>query len=304
MSLPFISIVIPTFNRPERIRECVNALKALDYPRESFEVILVDDGSPQPVIPQWSAEAASLNLQVIRQNRQGPAHARNTGLERASGSLVAFTDDDCRPHQQWLLSLAAAHRQDPAAAFAGPVHNAFPRSIPSEASQMLVDYCRRYFNRRRDGIFYTSNNLAFPARQLRSSGGFDTTFPLAAGEDRELCARWIQHGFRIVYISDAAIDHYHLLTFTKFLKQHFNYGRGAWYFHLARAAQASEQVRVEPARFYTGMLRTAFQQPFPRSLAILALLGLSQALTAAGFFFERRKSRLKDRRMALSATGN
>lgn len=290
MDLPLISVIIPTYNRPERIRQCLQSLSALQYPCESFEVIVIDDGSPQPVGPQHAERAGLPNIRFVRQDRQGPAHARNTGLELARGSLVAFTDDDCRPHPQWLRSLASGHRQHPEAALAGPVGNAFPNSIPSETSRILVDYCCRYFNCLNNGVFYTSNNLAFPKMQLRLLGGFDTTFPLAAGEDRELCARWAQHGFRFVYLPHAAIEHFHFLTLRRFILQHFNYGRGAWHFHVARAMQAGQPVRLEPVKFYAGMVRSAFQKPFPRSLAICLLLGLSQAMTAAGYFFERCKS--------------
>ena len=291
MSLPFISVVIPTFNRPEQIKACMKSLSMLEYPRDAFEVIVVDDGSPQPVLERRNEETADLNLAVVRQNRKGPAQARNAGLEKARGTLVAFTDDDCRPRPGWLTALAAAHKQYPEAAFAGPVRNALTHSIPSEASQLLVDYCCRYFNHRQNGMFYPSNNLAFPRQRLEDLGGFDVTFPLAAGEDRELCARWAQHGLEIVNLTHADVDHYHLLTTRKFLKQHFNYGRGAWHFHLARAAQADEEVKLEPMRFYTGMMRSALRQPFPRSAPLLVLLGLSQAMTAIGYFFERGRNR-------------
>ncbi len=293
MNEPFISVIVPTYNRPERIRQCLQSLSQLQYPSDRFEVIVVDDGSPQPVDTQFAEHLGPPNTHFVRQNRRGPAHARNTGLALACGSLIAFTDDDCRPHPQWLASLATGHRQHPDAAFAGPVRNAFPNSIPSETSQILVDYCCRYFNHLNDGVFYTSNNLAFPTAQLRLLDGFDTTFPLAAGEDRELCARWAQHGFQLVYLPQAAIEHYHLLTFRKFLRQHFNYGRGAYHFHIARAEKAGQAVRLEPLKFYAGMLRSAFRKPFGRSLAICCLLGLSQAMTAAGYFFERIKTRIR-----------
>src|SRR5690349_6129316 len=109
MNRPFASIVIPSRNRPQAVRDCVTACLQLDYPADRFEVIVVDDGSEPPVCT-WSGDA---RVRVIRQTAAGPAAARNCGMASARGELMAFTDDDCRPRPDWLSKLADAWTASP-----------------------------------------------------------------------------------------------------------------------------------------------------------------------------------------------
>jgi cellulose synthase/poly-beta-1,6-N-acetylglucosamine synthase-like glycosyltransferase len=271
------------------LRECLISLAAMRYPRDRFEVIVVDDGSPEPVAPGIKDLSDLLPLRCLRQQQSGPARARNLGLDNTTGEIVAFTDDDCRPRRAWLASLAEGYRRNSEAAMAGPVRNAVHTSVAAETSQALIDYLLEYFDPPKSGRgFFTSNNLAFPAKQLRSMGGFSSDFPLAAAEDREICARWTDHGYASTFLPDAIVDHYHNLNLFSFARQHFNYGRGAWFYNRVRSKQAGETVKVAPVGFYAGMLASAFRRrPLPESLQVCSLLVLSQALTAAGFFRER-----------------
>jgi len=101
-----ISIVIPTYGRPGPLRKCLEGVTDLDYPAGRFEVIVVDDGSPEPVAPSLESFSGCLDLTAIRQLNRGPAAARNTGASRAAGRWLAFTDDDCVPDRDWLAALA------------------------------------------------------------------------------------------------------------------------------------------------------------------------------------------------------
>jgi GT2 family glycosyltransferase len=287
--LPRISVVIPTHARPRRLRDCIISLSKLSYPRDRFEVIVVDDDSPEPVARALHDLCDLVNLHCLRQPRGGPARARNLGLEHALGDLVAFTDDDCRPREGWLANLADGHRRNPQMALAGPVVNAIHSSIAAETSQVLVDYLSEYFDPPGTGRgFFPSNNLTFPAKQLRALGGFSSDFPLAGGEDRELCARWSDHGYPFGFLPDAVVDHFHDMNVVRFSRQQFNYGRGVWYYSRARAEQVGESLKSQPLRFYAGMFASAFRRrPFSRSLRICPLVALSQALIAAGYFTER-----------------
>src|SRR5438105_662716 len=95
--VPFISIVIPTHSRPVELVTCCQALCQQDYPRDRWEVIIVDDGSPQPLDDLLAPFREPLKLTLIRQAQCGPAMARNQGASYASGQYIAFTDDDCLP---------------------------------------------------------------------------------------------------------------------------------------------------------------------------------------------------------------
>lgn len=110
----------------------------------------------------------------------------------------------------------------------GRTFNALPENPYSAASQLLVDYLYTYYNAdpERAG-FFTANNLALPAESFRAIGGFDSTFPYAAAEDREFCDHWLHHGHRMRYAPEAVVYHAHALTLRTFWRQHCTDGRGA-----------------------------------------------------------------------------
>ncbi len=292
MTSYIFSIVIPTYNRPERLAICLQSLTQIDYPRDRFEVIVVDDGSAQPMAPTVEPFTSNLNLTLLRQVNSGPAQARNAGAARAQGQYLVFTDDDCQPHPNWLSALAAQLDRQPQALVGGHTLNALPHNMFSTASQLLIDYLYNYYNSCHQPSFFASNNFAMATEQFRHLGGFDTSFPLAAGEDREFCDRWLQQGLPMAYAPEAQVDHSHHLSLLRFWRQHFNYGRGAYCFHQVRSRRVTEQVKVEPLEFYWQLLTYPLaQQPQLQGLLLSGLLFVSQVANVAGFFWERRQQK-------------
>ena len=291
------SIIIPTYNRPEQLEQCLQSVARLDYPSDRFEVIVVDDGGSTPLNPTTEKFDACFSLQLIQQPNAGPASARNTGAAAAQGHYLVFTDDDCQPNADWLNALAAALADFPNALIGGNTVNALPHNLYSTASQLLIDYLYSYYNQTRGkATFFCSNNLAAPRTLYQELGGFDTQFPLAAGEDREFCDRWRHQGYPMHYASAAQIHHAHQLTLFSFWRQHFNYGRGAFHFHQVRAKRGAGQIAVEPLSFYLNLLIYPFSSVSRQSRLLLSsLFVLSQAANLIGFFGERvnQQSRLK-----------
>ena len=290
---PAVSVVIPTYQRPDALRRCLAALARQEFPSDRFEVIVVDDGSALPAAEVVHQYEAQLPVCLLVQSNRGPAAARNAGAARARGQLLAFTDDDCQPHPGWLERLVQAANEEPGAAIGGRTINALDRNAFSTASQILIDYLYEVYNQPaspREPMF-TSNNLAMPTAGFREIGGFPTDFTKAGGEDRELCARWHHGGRRMLYAPSAVIDHHHDLTFASFVRQHFVYGRGAYLFRHKQHGRGREH-RLEPLRFYRNLLLYPFgRMPFLQSLRITALLCVSQAANALGFFWELRAQR-------------
>lgn len=286
---PFFSIIIPTYARPERLATCLQSLAHLDYPRDRFEVIVVNDGSEMPIEPVVAPFRDQLALTLITQPNAGPAKARNTGATQARGKFLVFTDDDCAPTPDWLKTLAARFATAPDCIIGGRTINALANNLCSTASQVLIDYLYTYYNAGpKQSTFFASNNLALPADCFHALGGFDTTFPLAAGEDREFCDRWLHHGYEMIYAPEVRVYHAHKLTLPTFWRQHFNYGRGAFCFHQARSRRNLERTKVEPLSFYFNLLTYPLSQASPQQALLLAGLFLvSQVANVAGFFWER-----------------
>src|SRR5574341_76745 len=116
----------------------------------------------------------------------------------------------------------------------GRTSNALPDNPYSAASQSLITYLYTRWNPSAGPTFFASNNVAVPAASFKEIGGFDARFPYAAGEDRDFCDRWLRYGFPMAYAPEAIVYHSHALTLRSFWWQHYNYGRGARYFHALR----------------------------------------------------------------------
>ncbi len=287
------SIIIPTYNRPERLKACLSSITALDFPTSNFEVIVVDDGSQVPIEPVILNFKDSFPLTVIRQANAGPATARNTGTATAKGDFLVFIDDDCAPKSDWLRLLIQNLRANDHCLVGGHTLNALSNNVFSEASQTLIDYLYQYFNRGSTRpTFFASNNFGLSRERFKQLGGFNTTFPLAAGEDREFCDRWLQAGYPMQYVSEARINHYHNLSLKSFWRQHFNYGRGAFHFHRVRAQRKDDPIKVEPLSFYWKLLTFPLSQSKGwRAIPISLLLGVSQFANVLGFFWEMGRAR-------------
>jgi glycosyltransferase involved in cell wall biosynthesis len=286
---PAFSIIVPTYNRPQQLMRCLKALAALDYPVERFEVIIVNDGGPALINSIVAEFEAQLCVHYIVQPNQGPAVARNNGAKLANGRFLAFTDDDCAPTATWLRQLAIQLMKEPHKMVGGYTRNALHRNPFSITSQLLIDFLYHYYNQTESrALFFTSNNFAIAADLFWHVGGFDETMPLAAGEDRELCDRWLDHGYEMIYLPRAIVFHEHYLHVFSFWRQHFNYGRGAWLYRWLRSQRKQEAVHLEPPDFYLKLV--SYPLTMARDIRAYILTGMlcfTQAANATGFFYER-----------------
>ncbi len=283
--LPRFTVIVPTFNRLAQLAQCLHSLSRLDYPRDRLEVIVVNDGgeSPAGVI---AVSSGGLNVTLIGQTNTGPAAARNLGIARASGDYCVFTDDDCVVSEGWLHKLALRCREMPGRAVGGSTVNALTGNRYASASQHLSGFVYSFYNREPNrACFFASNNLTFPAEALRRCGGFDRS--MRTSEDRELCDRWLAQGRGMAYATEAVVFHAHQLTFRGFCRQHFGYGRGAFHFYQARRRRGAAGMKLRPFHFYAGLAVRTLKDGSGSGRASLApLIFLSQAASAAGFFWE------------------
>ncbi len=287
-SAVFISVIIPTYNRPDQLEICLNSLSELDYPRDAWEVIIVDDGGHSPLDKITAKFKSQLDISLLRQANAGPAAARNTGAHKARGELLAFTDDDCKPAKNWLKIMASHYQKTPERIIGGKTVNRLKKNLYSAASQYIVDIVYRHYNTHKDDArFFASNNIAVPKNLYHKVGGFTETF--RTSEDRELCDRWRFKGYKLTYAPEAIILHAHELSFFSFCKQHFNYGRGAWQYHRLRADRGSGKFQND-INFHSNisnwLLYPFSKEPVFRGLLLMFIFILWQIANAAGFFWE------------------
>ena len=286
-----ISVVIPTFNRPDCLKVCLEALARQRLAKDDFEVIVVDDGGDGELEAILEPLSDSLTVRLVRQKNSGPAGARNAGVEQAVGEFVTFTDDDCAPEENWLRMFEQRLEQDPSRMYGGQTINALEYNTYSRASQSLVDFLYGYYNADPDRArFFTSNNMAVHRNTFLAARGFDSSFPRASGEDRELCDRWLHLGMKMSFVPEARVFHGHDLNCGSFWKQHLNYGRSAWQFRECKIRNGRKAPKFEPPTFYLNLVSHPWKKKLRQPLTLSVLMVVSQIANATGYALERFKA--------------
>lgn len=195
-----ISVVIPTYKRPELLVRCLEALVAQTLDHSIFEVIVISDGPDLPTekaINEWIIKR-KLNLNYLKSAAQkGPAGARNLGWQYAKGILIAFTDDDCIPDKRWLETIMDNYNGEDYIAFTGQTIVPLAES-PSDFAVNTAQL--------QDAEFITAN-CACTYKALLWIKGFDERFELAWREDSDLHFKLLLHEIPIIDLSDALMVH-------------------------------------------------------------------------------------------------
>ncbi len=244
---PFVSVIVPTHDRPERIQLCLRSLLAQHYPQ--YEVIVVDNApsstATADVIQQKYGHVDC--IRYVREDRPGASCARNRGIMLARGEILAFTDDDVVVDACWLVELVKAFSLAPDVACTTGL--LLPSELETPAQFWIEEFggFSKGFNRHvfdmeenhpetplypyTAGRFGTGANMAFKAAFLRGVGGFDLALgPASAargGEDIAAFFQVITHGYKLVYEPAAAVYHPHHRDYTMLRKQVYNYGVGS-----------------------------------------------------------------------------
>jgi glycosyltransferase involved in cell wall biosynthesis len=284
-ALPRITVIIPTYRRTDALRACLRSLTKLDYPRESFDVVVVDDGGDLPALDIKAEFQAPLNLSVLTQENAGPGAARNTAARAARGDYLAFIDDDCMAEVDWLKVHASAIAAHPHSLLGGRSRNHLADNVYSAASQHLIDCLYEYFAcHESPAFFFATNNLVVPRQQFLELQGFDGELMRFASEDREFCARWSGRGQDMRFIPEAMVSHAHALTLRSFWEQHYAYGRGAYRLRLARLRRGQGPLRIEPVWFFINLFLYPLKRARGFAIVRLALLMLLTHVANLGGF--------------------
>jgi glycosyltransferase involved in cell wall biosynthesis len=213
---PEISVVVPSHNRPLRLRWLLNALEEQTLDRDRWEIVVAHDSSgpetEELLRTHPLAEAGTLRHVTFEPSGPGSAaKLRNAAWRLSRAPVIAFTDDDCRPPEDWLEQALEAARRHPGAIVQGttrgdPVEDA-NRSAPYPRSQLIhppepwAQMC----------------NILYPRELLERVGGLLEDPPLVAGEDMELAVRCKEAG--AAYVGAPEVLTYHAIEGT-YLHQH------------------------------------------------------------------------------------
>lgn len=223
-----ISVVISTFNRLALLQELLDALGKQTLPPERFEVVVVDDGSAEPVAPALAARDDPFSLRVVTQANQGAAAARHAGVMTAEGDVVVITDDDMLVPADFLEEHLKAHE----AGHTLVLGQIAPDDAPGEKPlferfhfEQLARFVRRFEGQPTAvrGVMVCTGNVSFRREEYLAVGGFDTS--LGRSEDRELGLRLQKAGARLYFAARARTfnrsDH---TDFGVWMRRNYNYG--------------------------------------------------------------------------------
>ena len=201
----FFSIIIPTYNRLPILEKCLRALESQTYekPITEYEVIVVDDGSTDNTIPWLEANAPEFpHLQLLAQSHQGPAAARNLGVEKAKGDFIIFIDSDLVVTDSFLQSHAntlVSAGSDNVFTY-GRVINTCNFDSPTSEPYKLTDF---------SAAFFATGNVAIARHWLIAAGLFDPNFQQYGWEDLELGIRLKKLGLKLIKCPEAVGYHWH-----------------------------------------------------------------------------------------------
>jgi glycosyltransferase involved in cell wall biosynthesis len=212
------------YNAEESLGGTLDALEAQDHP--PVDVIIVDDGSTDrsPAIAREFAERSRHRVTVLEQDNQGPAAARNRGVEATEADVIVFLDADCVPLPGWLAILTGALGDDVVGVSCGY----FPAN-PEHLVARFVDHeiarrQERYLGKDVDTL--ATYATAYRRDAFLAAGGFSTDFRKASGEDFDFAFILHKHGGRLIFTDATRVGHHHPADLGTYLRQQFY--RGYW----------------------------------------------------------------------------
>jgi len=202
----------------------MDSLLNQDYPPEKLEIIVVDNNS-QDNTPRILKKYREKGVKILKENKRGPAAARNRGIKESKGEIIAFTDADCEASRFWIKSLIKGFEENGVDAVAGisifcGEKGYISRVLEKRGFDNLIK------NSLRTGKWISwapTRNFAVKKEILKKLGGFCEEFTHPADEDIELCLRMQKNGYRIRFVSEATVFHHRAeyLTLRKSIKKCF-----------------------------------------------------------------------------------
>jgi glycosyltransferase involved in cell wall biosynthesis len=261
-SWPFISVVVPTRNRDDRITKAVQALLLNDY--LPFQVIVVDQSDNDATAEALNAYRDASNLRYVRTATRGSSRARNVGIDMAEGEIIGLLDDDCEVPANWLRELAEAFAVDPGIGLVfgnvqpGP-HDSKRGFVPA---YLRHEPCLARTIGEKHRVEGMSACMGIRRSVWQALGGFDTMLgvgaPLQAGAEVDLTIRSLQAGYFVYETPSLTLVHHGFRDWKdgRLLIRRYWYGTGAVF---------AKHLKSDPRNTCRLLLRLAWRWAFGRS---------------------------------------
>ncbi len=237
-TLPRVRVIVPAHGRPQALSRCLRGLLELDYPASKLEIVVVDDGSPEPLrdVTNLPQNGAGGIVWIRLDSNHGAASARNAAAitdRDSAGSdgapqVFAFIDSDCVPHPSWLRELAAVLDDPWIDAAGGATRNLHPAGLLGRyedacASLYLGPTAGSVAGEGSPRPYLPSCNFAVKAGAFGDVGGFQSGWRV--GEDVDLSWRLHEKGYGLFYWPGAIVRHEYRTAWLAFLGRKRDYAR-------------------------------------------------------------------------------
>lgn len=283
-----VSVVVPTFNRRDRLLRVLDALggqvTSVGGSSFAFEVVVVSDGSTDGTTEAIASYRSPFPLRFLEQQNAGPAAARNAGFEVSVGRIVIFIDDDVIPEPGCLGAHVHRHVGRDDLVVIGPMLTPTDVELSPwvawEQHQLEKQYDRfQQHPAAHHRQFYTGN-ASLPRQALVDVGGFDTT--LLRAEDVELAHRLHLAGMSFVFEAGAEAFHYAERSLDSWRRVAYDYGQNDVRFASTGQPEVFTRMRgffSERHRAQRALVR--FLVPRPRLAALTKRVATTAALAGA-----------------------
>lgn len=237
----FISVVIPTLNRPEPLRRALRSAIAQELPSGvRYEIVIIDnstDANARDVVSDLVAQAKKSNstaeIRYVSEPNPGLSNARNAGVAASRGDWIAFLDDDQEATPRWLKGFLIAIQNNPADAIFGPID--VEPEVKGQALGASKSLFYRHYEMMSGGdlthrsAYLGTNNSFFNVKRC-----FDNRVPFSAklnsfgGEDSLLLKELVTNGRRFAWAAEAKVTEFvppHRLTRDYYIKRRFLSGQ-------------------------------------------------------------------------------
>ena len=220
---PYISIIVPVYNRPDEIKELLESLEA--QTDKNFEIVLVEDGSTVTCREICEKYSDKFSLKYYYKDNEGRSIARNYGLDRADGDFFVFVDSDCILPPDYIENLHKTLKDKPTDCFGGPdsAHESFSptqKAINFSMTSFLTTGGIRGGKKSLEKFTPRTFNMGFSRKVYEKVGGFREMF----SEDIDMSTRIKLAGFSVVLYPDVKVFHKRRVDFKKFWHQVHTFG--------------------------------------------------------------------------------
>ncbi|AFZ25786.1 glycosyl transferase [Cylindrospermum stagnale PCC 7417] len=271
--LPMVSVVVPIYNGEADLPDLISCLLSQTYPKDRVEYLLVDNNSSDRTLAilKTTAENCPITIRPLSENQiQSSYAARNKGIRAAVGEILVFTDADCRPQPEWLITLIQPFVNQFVVIVAGEVVALPGKTLLEQHADREETLSQKHTLAHKFCPYGQTANLAIRHTALETAGLFRPY--LTTGGDADICWRILGANIgRWEFAPEAIVQHRHRTTLKELESQWRRYGRSNRYLHELHGVELMRDLTSK--QYVHRLLRWLFKEVPKESVKAIAFKG-------------------------------